>query len=188
VAQAKGAETLGLDGIIAKGFESGGLNSLDAVATLPLIPQVVDAVSLPVVAAGGIGDGRGVAAALALGAEGVLMGTRFLVSRECAIHDLHKTALLSAADTDTLDVRFPRFSVHMLKNRRSLALKGDEPIWALLENPAQGGDPQEKLMAAGQVAGLIRTEGTVRDIVDGMLAEFHAAVERLEQLRAALAS
>jgi enoyl-[acyl-carrier protein] reductase II len=188
VSQAKGAESLGLDGIIAKGFESGGLNSLDAVATLPLIPQVVDAVSLPVVAAGGIGDGRGFAAALALGAEGVLMGTRFLLSRECGIHDLHKKALLSAADTDTVDVRFPKFSVHMLKNRRSLALRGDEEIWALMEDPAQGGDPEERLMAAGQVTGLIHAEGSVRDIVERILADFDTAVGRLEQLRATLAS
>ena len=78
-----------------------------------------DAVSIPVIAAGGIGDGRGLAAAFALGAEGVLMVTRFLVSWECPIHDSYKEALVKAGDTDTVNASFPDFSVRLLKNRRA---------------------------------------------------------------------
>lgn len=123
VAQALRAEALGVDGIIAKGFESGGLNALNAVATLPLIPQMADAVSIPVIAAGGIGDGRGFAAALALGAEGILMGTRFLVTPECPIHDNLKNATIGTRDTDTVSLNFPFFSIRFCKNERAVELK-----------------------------------------------------------------
>ncbi|MBU2550337.1 MAG: nitronate monooxygenase [Proteobacteria bacterium] len=185
VAQARGAEALGLDGVIAKGYESGGLNALDAVATLPLIPQVVDAVSLPVAAAGGIGDGRGLAAALALGAEGVLMGTRFLVSRECGVNDLYKAALVEAGDTGTVGVAFPRFSVRLLKTRRALALTGEEPIFELADDPTRGGELDDKLMGAGQVAGLLRGSDSVAAIIESILSEFESAVDRVQGLRSA---
>ena len=183
VAQAERAQSLGLEGVIAKGYESGGLNSLEAVTTMALIPQVADSVSIPVIAAGGIGDGRGLAAALALGAEGVLMGTRFLVSRECLIHDNYKEALIRAGDTDTTGVSFPSFSVRMLKNRLAVGLKGDEPLWQLDSDPRDGEDVENKLMGAGQIAGLLKASSPVREIFNEILLDFKKAVERLQKMR-----
>jgi len=182
VKQALRAESLGADGIIAKGYESGGLNSLDAVASLPLIPQVADAVSVPVVAAGGIGDGRGLVAALALGAEGVLMGTRFLASLECPVHDNYKMGLLKSGDTDTIALRFPGFSVRVWKNQRALELRGNESLGELLSNPGQEGEITEKLWGAGQIAGLIKSLSSVEEIFQEIMRGFEASVRRLQDL------
>jgi enoyl-[acyl-carrier protein] reductase II len=101
VRHAQSAEKRGVDAVIAEGYEAGGHNGLDELTTLTLVPQVADAVSIPVVAAGGIADARGVVAALALGANGVQMGTRFVATRECAAHQNFKDAIVKANDTDT---------------------------------------------------------------------------------------
>ena len=100
VAMAKRMARDGVDGVIAEGMESGG--HIGSITTMALVPQVVDAVDIPVVAAGGIGDGRGVAAALSLGAVGVQMGTRFLTSTSSRIHQNYKDAVIKAKDVDTL--------------------------------------------------------------------------------------
>ncbi len=101
VKHAKKAEAEGVDGVIAEGFEAGGHNGNDELPTLVLVPQVVDAVKIPVVAAGGIADSRGVVAAIALGAEGVQIGTRFIATTECIAHLNYKNAIINAPDTGT---------------------------------------------------------------------------------------
>ena len=101
VKHAKKAESEGVDGVIAEGFEAGGHNGNDELPTLVLVPQVVDAVKIPVVAAGGIADSRGVVAAIALGAEGVQIGTRFIATTECVAHANYKQAIIDAPDTGT---------------------------------------------------------------------------------------
>jgi enoyl-[acyl-carrier protein] reductase II len=99
---ATGAERAGVDAVIAEGYEAGGHNGMDEIPTFVLVPQVVDAVKVPVVAAGGIADGRGLVAALALGAEGVQMGTRFIATTECCAHPSFKQAVLKANDAATV--------------------------------------------------------------------------------------
>jgi len=105
VRQAVKAQEASVDIVIASGYEAGGLLGPDEIPTLPLIPLVVDAVSVPVVAAGGIADGRGFLAAMALGAEGIQMGTRFLATKECHVCNELKEALIRAVDTDTVVTR-----------------------------------------------------------------------------------
>jgi enoyl-[acyl-carrier protein] reductase II len=192
VAQALKAEAIGVDGVIAKGFESGGLNSLNAVATLPLIPQVVDAVSIPVIAAGGIGDGRGFAAALALGAEGVLIGTRFLVTYESPIHDNYKNALIGATDTETVSLNFPVFSIRLWKNERVMELKDgniDEDLfWELTAEISQESNIQRGILAAGQIAGLVKGFSPVNEVIKEIIIGFEMAVNRLQTLSSALNS
>lgn len=102
VRHAQSAERRGVDGVIAEGYEAGGHNGLDELPTFVLVPQVVDAVKIPVVAAGGIADARGMVAAFALGAEGVQMGTRFVATYECIAHQNFKEAIIKATDTDTI--------------------------------------------------------------------------------------
>jgi enoyl-[acyl-carrier protein] reductase II len=99
---ALGAERAGVDAVIAEGYEAGGHNGMDELTTFVLVPQVVDAVRVPVVAAGGIADARGVVAALALGAEGVQIGTRFIATHECCAHPSFKKAVLETSDTSTV--------------------------------------------------------------------------------------
>ena len=186
VAQASKAEAIGVDGVIAKGFESGGLNALNAVATLPLIPQVVDAVSIPVIAAGGIGDGRGFAAALALGAEGVLIGTRFLVTYESPIHDNYKNALIGATDTETVSLNFPVFSIRLWKNERVMELKDgniDEDLfWKLAAEISQESNIQRGILAAGQIAGLVKGLSPISEVIKEIIIGFEMAVNRLQTL------
>lgn len=102
VRHARGAERNGVDAVIAEGYEAGGHNGFDELTTLVLVPQLVDAVSIPVVAAGGIADARGFAAAMALGAEGVQMGTRFVATHECVAHRNFKDGIVAATDTGTM--------------------------------------------------------------------------------------
>lgn len=186
VAQASKAEAIGVDGVIAKGFESGGVNSLNAIATLPLVPQIVDAVSIPVIAAGGIGDGRGLAAALALGAEGVLIGTRFLVTRECPIHDNFKNALMNAIDTETISLNFPDFGVRLWKNKRAVELVVDPKVqdlpWEMDPEVMQGGDTERILLGAGQIVGLVKTCISVQKTIDRIISEYEMTVRRLQNL------
>lgn len=192
VAQAIRVEKLGVDGVVAKGFESGGLNALNAVAIFPLIPQVVDAVSIPVIAAGGIGDGRGLAAALALGAEGILMGTRFLVTQECPVHNNYKNAIIGATDMDTVSINFATFSIHFLRNERVMELKddliGEESPWKMAAQQGQGTNIERELLSAGQIAGLIKTCSRVKEVIEEIIIGFEMTVRKLQSLPSVLRS
>jgi NAD(P)H-dependent flavin oxidoreductase YrpB (nitropropane dioxygenase family) len=154
-AEAKRAVDRGVDIVVAQGWEAGG-HVRGTVATMPLIPAVVDAVSpVPVVAAGGIADGRGLAAALALGAAGAWIGTRFLASREAAIHPRYRERLLQAHETDTVylenlfEVRWPNAPHRVLRNKTVDA-------WETAQRPPSGTRPGE-----GEVIGTSQSVGSI---------------------------
>jgi len=172
---AKHLEPLGIDAVIAEGTESGG--HVGEMTTMALVPQVVDAVHLPVIAAGGIADGRGLAAALALGACGVQVGTCLLTSTECPIHENYKAALLKARDSDTIVTgRIGGTPVRVLKNRMSREYVRQEKAGAdkmELEKYTLGslrravfeGDTVSGSLMAGQVAGMLHEVRPVADIL-----------------------
>ncbi len=181
VALARRMEKLGADGVIAEGTESGG--HVGTETTMALVPQVVDAVKVPVVAAGGIADGRGMAAALALGAEGVQVGTRFLASVEAPVHEKYKQAVLKASDRATIVTgRTLGRPVRCLLNKltRTLAKyeaegRPPEEFESLavggLRRAVYEGDLEGGSLMAGQVAGLIHEIKPVAEIIEEMVRE-----------------
>ena len=156
VRHAQSAERRGVDAVIAEGYEAGGHNGLDEITTFALVPQVVDAVTIPVVAAGGIADARGVVAALALGAAGVQMGTRFVATHECIAHPNFKEAIVKASDVDTVITGRKLGPARILKNE--LAAK-------MLEMEAAGASAEEIIAFIG--AGRSRTGQLEGDLVNG---------------------
>ena len=178
---AKRLAGLGVDGVIAEGTESGG--HVGEMTTMALVPQVVDAVHVPVIAAGGIADGRGLAAALALGACGVQVGTCLLASIECPIHENYKEALLKARDSDTIVTgRIGGTPVRVLKNRMSREYVRQEKAGAdkmALERFTLGslrkavfdGDTENGSLMAGQAAGLLHEVRPVEEIFAAMVSE-----------------
>lgn len=180
VALAKRMEKAGADAIIAEGTESGG--HVGEVTTMALVPQVVDAVEIPVIAAGGIGDGRGVAASFMLGAEGIQIGTRFLVAKECTIHQNYKDKILTAKDRDTeVTGRGTGHPVRVLRNklaRTYLQLEKDgasieeiEKIGVGALRKAVEGDIDNGSLMSGQIAGLINKEQTCKEIIEELFNE-----------------
>lgn len=181
VALAKIMQRAGADAVIAEGCESGG--HIGETTTMALVPQVADAVSIPVIAAGGIGDGRGLAAAIMLGASAVQMGTRFLVSEECVIHANYKKRVLKASDIDTaVTGRSTGHPVRQLRNRmtREYLKKEQEgcsfeelELMTLgsLRKAVQDGDADFGSMMSGQIAGLVKKEQTCREIVEEIMEE-----------------
>jgi len=192
VAIAKRMEKIGADAVVAEGMEAGG--HIGKLTTMSLLPQVVDAVDIPVIGAGGIGDGRGMAAAFMLGAQGVQIGTRFLVAKECIAHQNYKNAVLDAKDIDsTITGQITGHPVRVLRNKltrlydaaeREELLK-EEPDLARIEKLGEGklrmavvdGDADEGSVMAGQIAGMIHKEQTCKEILDEMMQEFHALVK-----------
>lgn len=180
-AMAKMMERTGACAVIAEGGESGG--HIGEVTTMALVPQVVDAVSIPVLAAGGIADGRGVAAAFMLGAVGVQVGTRFLVAKECGIHQNYKDMVLKASDISTIVTgRKLGHPVRSLKNpltrKYAKAEYTDLPEEDLekmtvgaLRRAAVEGDEKEGCFLAGQIAGLVKKEQTAAEIIEEMFTE-----------------
>ncbi|MGX7058855.1 enoyl-[acyl-carrier-protein] reductase FabK [Vagococcus humatus] len=185
VALARRMEKDGADAVVVEGMEGGG--HIGKSTTMTLVPQVVDAVTIPVIAAGGIGDGRGVAAAMLLGAEAVQLGTRFLISKECTAHENYKQAVLKAKDIDT-DVTglLTGHPVRGLRNKLTRTyLKAEreeggkaEPNWDRLEDLGNGalkravvdGDTQNSSMMSGQIAGMFKQENqTCSDIIQELM-------------------
>lgn len=172
---ARHLEKMGADALIAEGTESGG--HVGEMTTMALVPQVVDAVNLPVIAAGGIADGRQMAAALALGACGVQVGTCLLVSEECPIHPNYKAALLKAKDSDTIVTgRIGGTPVRVLKNRMSREYVRQEKAGAdkmelekftlgSLRRAVFEGDTNTGSLMAGQVCGMLHEIRPVADIL-----------------------
>lgn len=177
------AAASGVDVVIAEGIESGGIASRDEITTMVLIPQIVDSVKVPVVAAGGIADARGFLAALALGAQGVQMGTAFLTTKECdRISVTYKHVLLNASDTATGIAARRAHPVRIIKNRLFEMLqqldeegKSREEIQILLApkmmNLSQENDPENGFFVAGQIAGLIKEIKTVKELIEGIISE-----------------
>lgn len=193
VALAKRMERSGVDAVIAEGGESGG--HVGELSTLPLVPQVVDAVNIPVIAAGGIFDGRGLVAALALGAVGVQMGTRFMCATECVIHDNVKQALIKAKDRDTVVTgRSTGHPVRVIKNKlakrfmelESLATPPEE-----LEKIGVGklraamvdGDVEYGSVMAGQVSSMIKNIQPAKEIIDDIISGAEKTLKLLSQGR-----
>ena len=182
VAIARRVERSGAVAVIAEGMESGG--HIGELTTMALVPQVVDAVKVPVIAAGGIADGRGMAAAFMLGAEGVQCGTRFLSAAECGIHPNYKQKVLDARDISTqVTGRRLGHPVRALKNpftNRFAEMEKDPAVTdealaafgtGAVRKAAVDGNLQEGSFLAGQIAGLVKKEQTAREIVDEMMRE-----------------
>lgn len=194
VRQARKCEELGAAAVIAVGFEGGGHIGRDDIGTLVLVPRVVSAVKIPVVAAGGIADGRGLVAALALGAEGVEMGTRFVATQECCAHPSYKEALVKAQETDTtvlartlgLPGRALRNPLAELILKREAEGAGQEVLLPLLSRDSNKrfileGDLEGGYAWAGQCAGLINDVPPVKDLIERMVAEAREVAQRLGQ-------
>lgn len=172
---ARKAAQLGADAIIAEGTESGGIQGLVGASTMVLVPAVVDAVDVPVIAAGGIADSRSYRAALALGAEGVQVGTRFIACRECVAHEKYKTAILESAETGTGLLHMGRFQVRALRTPlleevlRSGKTGGGAFGAAGFVASWIEGDLSAGALPAGEVVGLIHEVLTAREIIDEMV-------------------
>ena len=176
VALAKRMERAGADAIIAEGCEAGG--HVGRLTTMVLTPQIKDNISIPVIAAGGIADGRGMAASFMLGAEGVQIGTRFLVCKECNIHENYKNLVLKAKDIDTVVTgRSTGHPVQTIKSRLSRKFEqlekqgADKAIYeelgkGSLAKAVKYGDLEEGSFMAGQSAGLVNKESTAKEIVE----------------------
>lgn len=187
VALAKRMERAGADAIIAEGCEAGG--HIGKLTTMVLLPQVVDSVNIPVIAAGGIGDGRGVAAAFILGAKGVQLGTRFLVANECTIHDNYKEAVINAKDIDTVVTGRPTaHPVQVIKNKlareyinlekKNVSLEEIEELGrGALKKAVKDGDMENGSIMAGQISGLVRKKQSARDIIEEIFFEYEKIKE-----------
>lgn len=169
-------EKLGVDAVVVEGMEAGG--HIGELTTMALLPQVVDAVNIPVIAAGGIADGRGFAAVVMLGANGVQVGTRFLVANECTVHENYKEQILKARDTDTIVTgRVTGHPVRALKNklaREFIKLEKNGASIAELESlgvgklqkAAREGDVANGALMAGQIAGMVCKKQSAKEIVE----------------------
>jgi enoyl-[acyl-carrier protein] reductase II len=185
------AVSAGCDAVVAEGFEAGGHNGLDEITTLALVPQVVDAVKVPILAAGGIADGRGMAAALALGADGVQVGTRFAVTVESSAHDNYKRAVMEAQDGDTVLTLKKVTPTRLVKNPFAMkALEAErrgasrEELEALLGHKREmlgifEGNLEEGAIEAGQSSGLVKEILPAGEVVRKMMKEYYATKERL---------
>ncbi len=182
VALAVMVERMGASAVVAEGCESGG--HVGETTTMALVPQVADAVNIPVIAAGGIADGRGMTAAFMLGAQAVQMGTRFLTATECNVHENYKQKVLAAKDRDTIVTgKSLGHPVRALKNRmtREFQAKESAPGTTAAELEAMGagalrraakeGDVKYGSCMCGQIAGLVNTEGTCKEIIEGICSD-----------------
>lgn len=188
-ALAKRMERSGADAVVAEGCEAGG--HIGEITTMALIPQIVDAVSIPVIAAGGIGDGRGVAAAFMLGASGVQVGTRFLVAEECTVHKNYKEKVIKAKDIDTVVTGRPTgHPVRVLRNKLSreyLKLEKDDNNLEIIKKlgigalpkAARDGDIDNGSVMAGQIAGLIKKQESCLDIIQSFFSEAEEMITKL---------
>ena len=181
VAMAKSAQRAGADAVIAEGQESGG--HIGELTTMALVPQVCDAVDIPVIAAGGIADGRGLAASIMLGACGVQMGTRFLCAKECNVHSTYKEMVLKASDISTVTTgrRFGGNTCRCIKNqfardflkKEYLPETTAEDIAELgvgsLRKAAVDGNKTEGCFLAGQISGLVKEEQTAKEIIEDVV-------------------
>lgn len=191
VALAKRLAKSGVDALIAEGMECGG--HVGELTTMALVPQIVDAVDLPVIAAGGIADGRGLAAALALGASGVQMGTRFICAEDCTVHPNYKEAILKAKDRDTVLTGFSGHEVRVLKNKLTrkfmeLSEKGagqeefDKLGTGKLRLAAIEGDVENGSVMAGQIAAMVNKIMPAAAIIEEVITEARAVLQKIGSL------
>lgn len=192
VALAKKMEQLGVDAVIAEGTESGG--HVGELTTMALVPQVVDAVNIPVIAAGGIADGRGLVSALALGAQGVQMGTIFVCASECTAHENYKQAIIKAGDRGTIVTgRSTGHPVRILKNKLAREFEKLEKTNAdaeeleklgvgRLKAAVVDGDINQGSIMAGQISGLVYKIKPAKDIIEDILIEAKEIIDEVKAL------
>ena len=186
-------QSMGADIVTVVGYENGGATGKLDIGTLVLIPTVVDAVNLPVIGGGGISNGRGIAAAFALGAEAVIIGTRLLTTKECPIHDDLKKALVGASELDTMLIMRSLNATHRVWNNAAANRCAElEDACASFEEiyPVVSGENAKKLydqgelgagiVACGQGIGMVKDIVTVKELLDRMMAEAKEAVERIQ--------
>lgn len=172
-------EHLGVDGVIAEGMEAGG--HIGTTTTMALIPQVAQAVNIPVIAAGGIGDGRGMAAAFALGARGVQLGTAFLTATECPIHENYQQALLQADDTATVVLHKAHGgAVRGLRNSLTNEESSDAFSLEALRRAADEGVIDQGFVISGQIAGLFTHLRPAKALIEAMYAEAEAISQSIK--------
>ncbi len=192
VALAKKMEQEGVDALIAEGTESGG--HVGELTTMALVPQVVDAVSIPVIAAGGIADGRGVISALAMGAQGVQMGTVFVCASECTAHDNYKKAIIKAGDRGTVVTgRVTGHPVRILKNKLAREFEKLEKANGTAEeyeklgvgrlrSAVVDGDADYGSVMAGQISGLIKEIRPAKEIIENIVMEAEVTLKAVRGL------
>jgi enoyl-[acyl-carrier protein] reductase II len=178
------AESVGCDAIVGEGVEAGGHNGLDELTTFSLIPQLVDKLKIPVIAAGGIVDGKGIASALALGAEAVQIGTRFAVTQESSAHQLYKEAVVNAKDVDTHLILKKLGMARVIRNKFSEEINKMElncvdlesqKIFLNSKREMKGifeGDLERGMLEASQNSGLINDIPTVKVLMERLISEF----------------
>jgi len=186
------AESAGCDAVVGEGVEAGGHNGVDEISTMTLIPQLVDKLKIPVIAAGGIGDGRGILAALSLGAEAVQIGTRFAATEESSAHPNYKRRIVEAADNDTVLALKKIGLVRMIKNEfAEKAIKATKEGWSAEQQAEllgkkramQGifeGDEKEGELEAGQISGLVKEILPVKDVMRNLIKETKEAYKKIE--------
>jgi len=191
VRHAQSAEKRGVDAVIAEGYEAGGHNGMDELTTFILVPQVVDAVTIPVVAAGGIADARGVVAALVLGADGVQMGTRFVATQECMAHQNFKEAIVRASDVDTVITGRKLGPVRILKNEVATKILEMEAAGASVEELLAfigssryrtgqfEGDLANGQTYCGSIAGMIKEIKSVNEVMRGIVDNYEKVLASL---------
>ena len=187
LAAALKAVAAGVDGLVVEGGEGGGFKNPRDVASMVLLPLVASRVSVPIVGAGGITDGCSMAAAFALGAEGVQMGTRMVSAAESPVHDNWKQSIVDAAETDTVFLnRFSKPGLRALRTERTTRLEHQDHVEMSEMSSALdlyfGGDMEASIALTGQVAGRIQSVATVRDIIHSTVNEFRARVADLARL------
>ena len=189
VALAKRMEKIGADAVVAEGMEAGG--HIGEITTMALVPQIAQAVSIPVIAAGGIGGGKQFLASFALGAEGVQVGTKFLVADECNVHDNYKEAIIKAKDRSTVATgNYTGHPVRVINNKLAKEMLEMEKHGASVEEleklgtgklrlAAVDGDVKEGSVMSGQVASMVTKRESVKDIIEGLMKELEAERENL---------
>ncbi len=187
-------EEAGVDAVVAEGFEAGGHNGIEETTTMCLIPQIRDAVSLPLIAAGGIGSGRAMLAAMALGAEGVQIGSRFAASVESSAHENFKNAILSASDGDTKLILKKIIPVRVIKNKFYQEIQSAEDRGASAEELKEilgrarskrgmfEGNIDDGELEIGQIAGYIREIKPVKEIIHEIISDFTKTKQELINL------
>lgn len=191
VALAKRMEKIGADAIIAEGMEGGG--HIGTITTMALLPQIVDAVKIPVICAGGIASGRQMLAALSMGASGVQCGTIFIVAKECQVHENYKKAILKAKDRSTVSTgNFTGHPVRVIENKLAKEMLEKEKAGASKEElEAMGagklrlavveGDVDFGSVMAGQVAAMVQEEKTTKEILETLMSELETAKKVLQE-------
>jgi len=192
VRYAKKGESLGADIVTVVGYENGGATGILDIGTMVLTPSVVDALDVPVIAGGGISDGRGIAAAFALGAEGVIIGTRLMATKECPIHDNLKHAFIEATETDTTLALRSVGNTHRFWNNKAIQQvleleKEGAPLFKIIQAASgekaakmyKEGDIDIGVVACGQGVGLVKDVPTVKELLDRMMNEAEETISRL---------